>query len=45
MVWHRESGLAEALGTGAGLVQPGCVAAAAIAAAVSAAVPVCNQWQ
>lgn len=44
MVWHRESGPAEVLGTEAGLGQPG-YAAAATAAAVSGAVPVYNPWQ
>lgn len=41
MVWHRESGPAEVLESGAGLGQPGC-AAAATAAAVSGAVPTCK---
>lgn len=41
MVWHQESGPAEVLGTGAELGQPDC-AAAAIAAAVSGAAPVCK---
>lgn len=43
MVWHRELGPAGVVGTGAGLGQPGC-AAAATAAAVSGAVPVYSQW-
>lgn len=41
MVWHQGSDPAEVLGTGAGLGQPDCAAAATVVA-VSGAVPVCN---